>query len=54
MKQKIFINHSESKNEQNTYKKIEFKKLNLDLLYNKFLNNKNASIIVNKEYLSNK
>ena len=54
MKQKITITHSESKIEKNTLNEIELNKLNLDLLYNKYLNNKNASIIVNKEYLSNK
>ena len=54
MKQKITITHSESKIEKNTLNEIELNKLNLDLLYNKYLNNKDASIIVNKEYLSNK
>ena len=54
MKQKITITHSESKIEKNPLNEIELNKLNLDLLYNKYLNNKDASIIVNKEYLSNK
>ena len=54
MKQKITITHSESKIEKNHLNEIELNKLNLDLLYNKYLNNKDASIIVNKEYLSNK
>ena len=54
MKQKITITHSESKIDKNPLNEIELNKLNLDLLYNKYLNNKDASIIVNKEYLSNK
>ena len=54
MKIKILTNHSEYKNEQKSDDKIELKKLNLDLLYNKYLNNKADSIIVNKAYLSNR
>ena len=54
MKQKITIAHSESKNERNPLNEIELNKLKLDLLYNKYLNKKAASIIVNKEYLLNK
>ena len=54
MKQKITFTHSESKNEKNHLNEIELNRLNLDSLYNKYLNNKSSSIIVNKDYLLNK